>query len=399
MKKIIPAERTNEMKYAIRDVIVEANKLKKQGKKILHLNIGDPMKYDYETPRHLIDAVERNWSRSSSYSDSEGIEEARIAIANEARKKGIKNATENDVMIGSGGSEAITMALGALVNRGDNILTPKPGYPLYTSLISYFEAEFNEYDLNEDNAWQPDLDDMRKKINGKTKGIVIINPNNPTGAVYSKSTLKEIVDIAGEHNLPVLSDETYDKLVFDGEKQYATASLSGDVPVITFNTLSKNYLCPGWRMGWAIISDPGHYMDDIREAMNKLSRARLSSSHPMQFAIKPALEGDHNHIKGLIEKKLKERRDITYKRLNEIRGMSCVKPMGAFYAFPRINLNIDSDEKFCMDLLRETGVLTVSGSGFGEKPGTNHFRMVFLPKPDILNEAFDRLENFIEKHY
>ena len=212
-------------------------------------------------------------------------------------------------------------------------------------------------------------------------------------------TIKEIINIAGENEWPIFSDETYDKLVFDGEKHYSTASLSKDVPVITFNSLSKNYLAPGWRIGWSIVSDPDNYLDDYKEAMYKLARARLSSSHPMQYAIKPALEGDHSHIKDLVEKKLKERRDITYKRLNEIRGMSCVKPKGAFYAFPRINLDIPSDEKFCMDFLRETGVLTVFGSGFGEKSGTNHFRMVFLPKPDILNEAFDKLENFIEKHY
>jgi alanine-synthesizing transaminase len=399
MKKIIPAERTDAMKYAIRDVVVEANRLAKQGKKILYLNIGDPMKYDYETPRHLIDAVEKNWSRSSSYADSSGIEDARMAIAKEAVGKGMAGTTPEDILVTTGGSEAITIALGALINKGDNFLSPSPGYPLYTTLTSYFSAEFNEYNLDEEDSWKPDLDDMRKKINDKTKAILIINPNNPTGSLYDKNTIKKIIDIAGESNLPILADETYDKLIFDGEKHFPVASMSRDVPVISFNTLSKNYLCPGWRIGWSIMHDPADYMSEVREAMNKLARARLSSPHPMQYAVKAAIEGDHSHIKNLVEKKLKERRDLTFKRLNEIRGMSLVKPKGAFYAFPRINLDVGSDEKFCMDLLRETGVLTVFGSGFGEKKGTHHFRMVFLPKPEILNEAFDNLEGFIEKHY
>jgi len=397
MKKIIPADRTATMKYAIRDVVVEAKRLSKQGKKILNLNIGDPMKFDFETPKHLIEAVERNWKLSAGYGDSSGLDEARDAIARDSTRKGIPAIAE-DVLVTSGGSEAITIALGALLNRGENILTPSPGYPLYTSLISYFEAEPNEYFLDEENGWQPDVEDMRKRINAKTRAILLINPNNPTGSVCSKETVKKIIDLASEFGLPILSDETYDSLLFDGEKHFPTASLAGDVPVITFNTLSKNYLCPGWRVGWSVISDPGGYLGDVREAMNKLARARLCSSHPMMYAIKPALDGDQSHIAEMV-RKLKERRDIAFKRLNDIRGLSLVKPKGAFYAFPKIDLPVESDEKFCMDLLRETGVLTVFGSGFGEKPGTKHFRIVILPSPPVLNEAFDKIEEFIEKNY
>ncbi len=399
MKKIIPAKRTKKITYAIRDVVVEAQKLEKQGKKVIYLNIGDPLKYDFETPKHMIDAVEKNWNRSSSYADSIGLMEARKAVAGEAAHLGIPDVTEDDIIISSGGSEGITMAMGALMNPGDNILTPKPGYPLYTAVMNYLNGENNEYELDEDNEWQPDVEDMRKKINDRTKAIVLINPNNPTGALYTKNTLKKVIELAGEYDLPIFTDETYDKIIFDDDFEFnAVGKLAGDVPVITFNTLSKNYLCPGWRIGWTIFSGPEEKISEYREAVKTLARARLSISHPMQYAVKPALEGPQDHIKEMVEK-LKKRRDITYERLNEIDGISCVKPRGAFYAFPKIELGISSDKEFILDLLREEQILFVFGSGFGQKEGTNHFRVVFASSEEALNTAYDRLEQFIKKHY
>jgi len=397
VRVIVPSKRTEKITYAIRDVVVEAQKLEKQGKKIIYLNIGDPLKYDFVTPQHMIDAVEANWNKSSSYADSMGLLEARQAVAREASKLNVPNVTEDDVILTSGGSEGISMALGAILNKGDNVLTPKPGYPLYNAVVNYVEGEINEYELDEDNEWQPDVEDMRRKINDKTKAIVLINPNNPTGALYTKETLKKVIDLAGEHNLPILSDETYDKIIFDDDFEFnAVGSLSKDVPVVTFNTLSKNYLCPGWRVGWSFFS--GENISEYAESVKQLARARLSISHPMQYAVKPALEGPQDHIKEMVDK-LRKRRDITYKRMNEIPGISCVKPKGAFYAFPKLDLPIESDKKFVLDFLREEGVLFVFGSGFGQKDNTKHFRIVFAASEEALNEGYDKLERYVSKNY
>lgn len=397
MKKITPSERTKKITYAIRDLVVEAQKLEKHGKKILYLNIGDPMKFDFRTPRHMVDAVEKNESKSEGYADSMGLNEARIAVGKEAARKGIKGVTEDDVLISNGSSEGIMLCLGALMNPGDNVLTPLPGYPLYTALVNYFGGQYNPYLLDEENDWQIDIDDVKKNINNKTKGIIIINPNNPTGSLYSKSTLKELVNLAAQHNLVVFSDEIYDKLILDDERHYSPASLADDVPIVTFNGLSKSYLCPGWRAGWSIFSGPKEAISEYEEACKKLARARLSSVYPTQYAIKPALEGDQNHLK-VTNSKLRERRDFTFKRLNDIQRISLVKPKGAFYAFPKIDVPV-SDEKFVLDLLKETGVLVVHGSGFGQKEGTKHFRVVFLPEVKVLEEAYGKIEGFMKKDY
>ncbi len=396
---IIPSKRTEKITYAIRDVVVEAQKLEKQGKKIIYLNIGDPLKYDFSTPKHMIKAVEENWDKSSSYADSMGLLEARQAVAREASRLKIPDVTEDDVIMTSGGSEGITMAIGAILNRGDNVLTPKPGYPLYNAVVNYLHGEINEYELDEENEWQPDIDSMRKQINEKTKAIVLINPNNPTGALYTKSTLKKVADLAGEHGLPVFSDETYDKIIYDDDFEFnAMGSISKDVPVVTFNTLSKNYLCPGWRIGWTIFSGNREEMSEYAEAVKKLARARLSINHPVQYAVKPALEGPQDHIKEMVGK-LRKRRDLTYKRVNEISGLSLVKPRGAFYAFPKIDLPVESDKQFVLDFLREENTLFVFGSGFGQKENTKHFRIVFASSEDALNTAFDRLERFVKRKY
>jgi alanine-synthesizing transaminase len=398
MKRIIPASRTEHVAYAIRDVVVEANKLKKQGKKILHLNIGDPNVYDFVTPPHIVKAAEKAMEANlNGYADSMGVEEARVAIASEAARDGIANVTPDDVLLTAGVSEGIEIAMASLVNPGENVLTPSPGYPVYTAVVHKLGAVLNQYRTDEGNGWQPDLDDMKKRITPKTRGIILINPNNPTGALYSRQTVQEIIDIANEHDLVILSDEIYSKIIFDGERHHSTASLAPDMPVLTFNGLSKNYIVPGWRVGWVVFSGQAETIADYKETLLKLARSRLSAPGPGQYSIKPALEGPQDHIAEM-NAKLQQRRDIICRRLNEIEGFSCAKPKGAFYAFPRFDLpGIDDDRKFIMDILYKKQILAVFGTGFGyERP--DHFRIVFLPPPEILNEALDKLEEYVREN-
>lgn len=398
MKRIVPAKRSEKVTYAIRDVVVEAKKLKAQGKKILHLNIGDPNKYDFVTPKHIIEAVNKAMlANLNGYADSAGVEEAKEAIVEEAGRTGIKNVTPEDVLTTSGVSEGIELTFNSLLNPGENVLTPVPGYPVYLAVVNKIGATINQYLTSEENGWQPDLEDIRKKINEKTRGVVLINPNNPTGSLYSKQTLEEIIDLANEHDLLIFSDEIYNKILFDGEKHFPTASLTEDVPVVTFNGLSKNYLVPGWRMGWMIFSGPEEAKKDYQETVFKLARARLSAPGPFQYAVKPALEGPQNHIEDM-NRRLQERRDLLYKRLNEIKGFSCVKPKGAFYAFPKIELDIDDDKKFILDILYKKQILAVFGTGFGY-PRPDHFRIVFLPPLETLEESFNKLEEYVKENY
>lgn len=408
MEKIIPAERTNQVSYAIRDIVVKAKEIEATGKKILYLNIGDPPVYDFETPKYLRSIVSNKILASetgskinvSRYCDSMGIEEARETIAQDAvNRKGIKGITKDNVVVSSGASEAITLCISALINPGDNIMTPSPGYPLYSGQIPAYHGEINPYYLNEEKGWQIDFDELERNVNPGTKAIVVINPNNPTGAIYNKKSLQNILKFARKHNLVVFSDEIYDKLILDDKEHISLASLSKEVPVITFGGLSKNYIMPGWRVGWAIFHDPSDIMGDYREAVNKLLRARLCAPHPQQHMIAPALKGDDGHL-DLVLEKLHRRRDITDQMLNDIPGISCVRPEGAFYAFPRIQLPDQvGDKEFVLELLEKTGVLVVFGSGFGEKPGSNHFRIVFLPDDLTLKQAYERLANFTKKFY
>lgn len=391
--KIIPSKRTENVTYAVRDIVVLAKREQAKGKEMMWLNIGDPLKYDFKTPKHMIDAVNKAMTEGhNGYSDSSGIGEGIHAIKKTAQKQGIKNI--QDILITTGGSEAIEIGLTSLLNPGDNVLTPSPGYPLYEAIINKLEAEENHYFLNEDNQWQPDIDDIESKINSKTKGIVLINPNNPTGSVCGKETLLQIIEMARRHNLVIFSDEIYDKLILDDTEYTSIASLAEDVCFVTLNGLSKSYLAPGWRIGWAIISGPEELCNNYIEAYNKFTRARLCANNPMQFAIKAALEGPQNHIKETI-KKLKKRRDICMSILNSVNGISCVKPKGAFYAFPKLE-NIKDDKKWVEDLIRETGVVTVHGSGFGQKPGTHHFRIVLLPDDETLEKACNSIKTFME---
>ena len=395
LKKISPSRRTEHIEYAIRDILQEAERRKAGGGDLIYLNIGDPVLYGFHTPRHLMDAAyEAMLNDYTNYSASEGVPEAVDAIRREAESKGIN---PYEVLVTTGASEAIDFALSALVNKGENVLVPSPGYPLYSALLSRLIGEARPYLLDEENNWQPDISHMESQIDDQTRAIVLINPNNPTGAVYSREMLQKVIDLAKKYNLLIMSDEIYEKLILNGKEHISIASLDKETPIITFNGLSKSYLAPGFRIGWSIISGAPELVEDYTEAMRKLARARLCASHPKQFAIPVALNGNQSHIKETKDK-LRSRRDLTVSRLNAIPGIFCQEPEGAFYAFPRIDRPVD-DQEFVKKLIRDTGVVVVHGSGFGSLPETPHFRLVFLPDESVLNEAYDRLEDFMKKHY
>jgi len=388
---IKPAVRTENVTYAVRDIVVLANQVAKTGKEMLYLNIGDPNLFDWEPPKHLVEETYKAMLKNfNGYAPSSGIKPAIEAIEKEADRKGIKNV--QDIFVTTGASEAIDICLTALVNEGENVLTPTPGYPLYTAIQSKLQMMENPYYLDEDNGWQPDVEDIISKINNKTRAIILINPNNPTGSVFSKETLQQIIDIAVEHNLVILADEIYDKLLMDGKTHVSIASLNSEVPIITFGGLSKNYMVPGFRIGWGIVSGNKNILKDYIEAINKLLRARLSANHPEQYGIAPSLLGDQSHL-DIAMKKLTTRRDITVKMLNSIDGISCVAPEGAFYAFPRL-LNVKNDSHWCAELIKQKGVVVVPGTGFGQVPGTSHFRLVFLPPENILEKAYKAISEF-----
>lgn len=392
---ILPARRTENITYAVRDIVVLANEVAKTGKEMLYLNIGDPNIYDFEPPRYLIEnTYQAMLKNKNGYAPSSGIKEAIESIEREAERKGIKNV--QDIFITTGASEAIDICLTALVNDGENVLTPTPGYPLYTAISSKLQMMENPYYLNEENNWLPDIEDIKSKINNKTRAIILINPNNPTGSLYTKENLLQIIDLALEHNLVIFSDEIYDKLLFDGKRHISIASLNSDVSCITFGGLSKNYMVPGFRIGWGIVSGRKEILSDYIEAINKILRARLSANHPEQYAIKPCLDGNNEHLITVIEK-LTKRRNLTVEILNSIDGISCVKPEGAFYAFPKLNIK-QSCHHFVSELIKETGVVVVPGSGFGQLPGRKHFRVVFLPNEQILEKAYKQIANFYYKY-
>ncbi len=395
LRPVEPSRRTENIEYAIRDIVCEAEKRKASGGDLIYLNIGDPVLFDFRTPPHLIEAAYRAMlDAHTGYSASEGVPEALAAIRRYCSQKGID---PYEILITTGASEAIDFALSALVNKGENVLVPSPGYPLYNALLARLLGEARPYLLDEAENWEPSVAHMESQIDEKTRAIVVINPNNPTGAVYSREKLTAIVELARRHNLVILSDEIYDKLILNGQEHISLASIDPEVPVVTFNGLSKCYLAPGFRIGWAVVSGVPELVRDYTEAMKKLARARLCASHPKQFSIPPALEGSQDHIEEAIAR-LRSRRDLTVERLNAIPGISCQVPYGAFYAFPRIERDV-KDVEFVKELIRETGVVVVHGSGFGSMPETPHFRVVFLPPEEVLNEAYDRLEAFMRRHY
>ncbi|OGU15575.1 MAG: aminotransferase [Ignavibacteria bacterium GWB2_35_12] len=394
MFEIQPARRTLDIHYAIRDIVVIANEVAKTGKKMLYLNIGDPNVYGHRTPQHIIEAIYKAMNdNQNGYAPSSGIKGAIDAIERDANRKGINDIL--DIFITTGASEAIEICLTALLNSGENFLMPTPGYPLYTAIQSKLELVPNPYYLDENNGWQPDVEDIKSKINDKTRAIVLINPNNPTGSVCQKETLLKIIDIALEHNLLIMSDEIYDKLLFDDNEHVSIASLNKDVSCVTFSGLSKNYVAPGFRLGWGIASGRKNVMYEYLEAVNRILRARLCANHPIQYAVIPALDGSQAHIAEM-NKILQKRRDIVMNMLPQIPGITCVKPGGAFYMFPSID--VKDDKHFTIELIKQTGVVVVHGEGFGQKPGSHHFRIVILPPEEVLTQAFEMIGEFYEKY-
>ncbi|OYT28067.1 alanine aminotransferase [Thermoplasmatales archaeon ex4572_165] len=393
------SNRSKNVSYAIRDVIIPAKKLEKQGKKILHLNIGDPIKYDFDTPQHMKDALyEAAQQGFNGYAPSEGYPELIDAIIDREKNRNNVNYSTDNICVTTGVTESLQILLETNLNPNEELIIPGPTYPQYNLITRVNNALPVYYQCIEEEGWAPDIDQIRKRMTNRTKAIVIINPNNPTGAVYSEKILKEFIDIAGEYNIPVVSDEIYDDLTFSN-KQTATASIAKDVPVITFNGFSKVYLVPGWRMGYVMFHHNGE-LDEIQDAFMRIARSRLSANSVCQKACIAALKGPQDHIKQMNDK-LIQRRDFAFKRLNEIPGISTQKPEGAFYIFPKIDAMDQgiwkNDKEFVLDLLHDQQVLVVHGSGFCQTYGKNHFRAVFLPTMETLEEAFNKMEIFMKK--
>src|SRR6202451_2966160 len=395
-REISAASRLDNVRYAIRDLACVADEVVKQGHKVLPLNVGDPLTFACQTPPHIIEAAYKSMRNGKNgYAPSPGIPEALEAIRGEAVRKGI--TTVQDVFVTSGVSETVDLCISALVNPAEDILTPCPDYPLYSAVLCKLGIAINAYDLNEEDAWQPELADIERRLTPRTRGIVLINPKNPTGSLCTRQMLEQIADIARRHNLVVFADEIYDKLILEDTAHLAFAEVAPDVPCITFGGMSKNYLVPGWRIGWGIVSGDAAAVKPYTEGIHRLLRARLCANHPAQYAIKPALEGPQDHLLE-VQRKLRSRRDLTQNWCEATPRLSCVAPRGAFYAFPRINIP-ENDEVFVKELIRQKHVMVVHGSGFGQKPVSQHFRIVFLPDEKTLTEAYAGIAEFIQERY
>ena len=402
MKPILKSQKLDNVCYDIRGPVLElAQRMEEEGHKIIKLNIGNVGVFGFDPPEEIQLDMIRNLSNASAYSDSKGIFAARKAIMQYCQEKGIHGVALDDVYTGNGVSELIVLSMNALLNDGDEVLVPAPDYPLWTAAVSLSSGTPVHYLCDEAKEWAPDLADLRKKITPRTKAIVVINPNNPTGAIYSKEVLLEITQIAREHGLLLFADEIYDKMLYDAEKHVSLASLSTDVVVITFNGLSKNYRSCGYRAGWMIVSGDKEMVRDYIEGLNMLASMRLCANVPGQYAIQTAL-GGYQSINDLVAEggRLAKQRDLAWKLITEIPGVSCVKPKSALYLFPKLDPDmypIEDDQQFVADLLKEEKVLLVQGSGFNwGKP--DHFRVVFLPHEDVLKEAITRLARFLERY-
>ncbi len=393
-------ERVRAIKYAIRDVLVQAKQLERKGKKIIYLNIGDPAKFDFDTPDHVKQALTKAVEEGANwYAPSEGLPELREAICEKEKKVNGVLIQQDDVVVTHGISEGIQMVMAAIVENGDEVLVPGPTYPPYISYVKFFGGKPVAYETAEENGWQPNVDDLRAKITKKTRAILVINPNNPCGALYNEKVVREIADLAGEHDLLIISDEIYDRIVYS-EKFVSTSRIAEDVPVVGLNGFSKTYVMTGWRLGYIYFHDSNGGLSELEECIKKEARVRLSANTPVQKAGVAALKGPQGHISQLVEK-LRQRRDYACKRLNAIVGISCVKPEGAFYIFPKVEAvgsKWKSDAEFVYDFLEEAGVLFVHGSGFEPTYGYGHFRSVVLPPIETLEAAFNLLEQFMSKH-
>jgi len=400
MRTFSKASKLDNVLYDVRGPVVdEANYMEEQGMKILKLNIGNPAPFGFTAPEEVIFDMRDNIVHSQGYSDSRGIFSARKAIMQYAQIKKIPNVTMKDVFTGNGASELIQMSLNALLNNGDEVLIPSPDYPLWTACTNLAGGKAVHYICDESSEWFPDLADIERKVTDRTKAIVVINPNNPTGALYSKELLEGIVDIARRHQLIIFSDEIYDRLVMDGYQYISTASLAPDLFCVTFSGLSKSHMVCGFRVGWMILSGNKRIAQDYIAGLNMLSNMRLCSNVPGQSIIQTALGGYQSVNEYIVPGgRVYEQRDFIYNALNSIPGVSAVKPKAAFYIFPKLDVkkfNISSDTQFALDFLRKKRVLVVPGSGFNWKE-PDHFRLVYLPKVDVLEEATDKLRDFLD---
>ncbi|MBP7413338.1 MULTISPECIES: pyridoxal phosphate-dependent aminotransferase [Simplicispira] len=402
MKPIQKSAKLANVCYDIRGPIMDAAKqMEEDGHKIIKLNIGNLAVFGFDAPEEIQQDMIRNLPTSAGYSDSKGIFAARKAVMHETQKQGIKGVTLEDIYLGNGASELIVMATNALLDTGDELLLPSPDYPLWTAAASLSGGTPVHYLCDEANGWMPDLNDIRAKVTPRTKGIVVINPNNPTGALYSDELLKGIVAIAREHGLVIFADEVYDKVLYDGAKHTPLASLSEDVLTLTFNSLSKAYRSCGYRAGWLVVSGDKKPARDYIEGLNMLSNMRLCANVPGQWAIQTAL-GGHQSINELVCEggRLRKQRDLAHQLITQIPGVSCVKPQAALYMFPRLDPKvypIEDDQQFFLELLQETRVMLVQGTGFNWN-APDHFRIVFLPHEADLREAIGRVAKFLEQY-
>lgn len=395
-------DKLNNVCYDIRGPVVDAaDKMIKQGQKILKLNVGNPAPFDFDAPEEIIDDIKLNIRNSEGYSDSKGIFSARKAIMQYCQLKNIDNVGLDDIYTGNGVSELIVMAMQGLLNNGDEILIPSPDYPLWTAAATLAGGKAVHYICDENQDWFPDLEDIKAKITPKTKAIVIINPNNPTGALYSKDLLSGIVKIARENDLIIFADEIYDRLVMDDEKHVSIASLCPDIFCVTFNGLSKSHRVAGFRSGWMCLSGEKKHVQGYIEGLNMLSSMRLCANVPAQSIIQTAIGGVQSADELLLPGgRIYEQREYIYNVLSDIPGISVVKPKAAFYIFPKIDIkkfDIVDDEKFVLDFLREKRVLLVHGRGFNY-PEPDHFRIVYLPRIEDLKKAANKLENFLSSY-
>ncbi|MCR5073527.1 MAG: aminotransferase class I/II-fold pyridoxal phosphate-dependent enzyme [Clostridiales bacterium] len=403
MRTIQKSNKLDHVLYDVRGPVVdEAARMEEAGLKILKLNIGNPAPFGFTAPDEVITDMRDSISNSQGYSESRGIFAARKAIMQYAQIKNIPNVSMKDIYTGNGASELIQLSLHALLNNGDEVLIPSPDYPLWTACTNLAGGKAVHYICDEQSEWLPDPDDIRKKVSDRTKAIVIINPNNPTGALYPKELLEEIVEIAREHELIIFSDEIYDRLVMDGEKHVSIASLAPDLFCVTFSGLSKSHMVCGFRVGWMILSGNKKIAKDYIAGVNMLSNMRLCSNVPGQSIIQTALGGYQSVNEYIVPGgRIYEQREFIYKALNDIPGISAVKPKAAFYIFPKIDVkkfNITNDTQFALDFLREKRVLIVPGSGFNWKD-PDHFRVVYLPRMDVLMETMEKLKDFLSYYH
>ncbi|MBY0455357.1 MAG: pyridoxal phosphate-dependent aminotransferase [Burkholderiaceae bacterium] len=402
MKTVHKSAKLANVCYDIRGPIMDAaRQMEEDGHKIIKLNIGNLAVFGFDAPEEIQQDMIRNLPNSAGYSDSKGIFAARKAVMHETQKQGIKGVTLEDIYLGNGASELIAMATNALLDTGDELLLPSPDYPLWTASTSLSGGTPVHYICDEDNGWMPNLDDIRAKITPRTKGIVVINPNNPTGALYSDALLQGIIAIAREHGLVIFADEVYDKVLYDGVKHTALGSLSDDVLTLTFNSLSKSYRSCGYRAGWLVVSGDKRPAKDYIEGLNMLSNMRLCANVPGQWAIQTAL-GGYQSINDLVCEggRLRRQRDLAHSLITAIPGVSCVKPQAALYMFPRLDpavYPIQDDQQFFLELLQETKVMLVQGTGFNWR-APDHFRIVFLPHEADLREAIGRVAKFLEQY-